>query len=82
MDERFYVLTLLVEDVESAYLQVNKVLHEYADYIRLRVGYPVKEEGIGIIFLVVRADNDTIGAFAGKLGQINHVCVRSMALKR
>ncbi len=82
MDERFYVLTLLVEDIESAYLQVNKVLHEYADYIHLRVGYPVKEEGIGIIFLVVRADNDTIGAFAGKLGQINHVCVRSMALKR
>jgi len=82
MDERFYVLTLLIEDIEDAYLRVNKILHEYADYICLRVGYPVKEENIGIIFLVVKANNDVIGALAGKLGQINHVCVKSMALKR
>jgi len=82
MDERFYILTLLIENIEDAYLRVNKILHEYADYIHLRVGYPVKEENIGIIFLVVKANNDVIGALAGKLGQINHVCVKSMALKR
>jgi len=81
-EKRFYVLTVLVEDRERAYRDVNELLHQFAEDICLRVGYPVKEENIAIIFLVLKTDNDTIGALSGKLGQIPGVRVKTVPLKR
>ncbi len=81
-EKRFYVLTVLVEDRERAYRDVNELLHQFAEDICLRVGYPVKEENVAIIFLVLKTDNDTIGALSGKLGQIPGVRVKTVPLKR
>jgi hypothetical protein len=37
---------------------------------------------MAIIFLVLKTDNDTIGALSGKLGQISGVRVKTVPLKR
>ncbi len=79
--ERFYVVNILVENRENAYKQVNELLHDFADVIRLRMGYPVPDENIAIILLVVKANNDTMGSLSGKLGQIKEVKVKTVPVK-
>jgi len=76
------MLNILVMNRESAYKIVNEILHEFAQHIRLRVGYPVPEENISIIFLVLKTDNDTAGALSGKLGQINSVKVKMSLIRK
>ncbi|HBT40118.1 MAG TPA: iron-only hydrogenase system regulator [Pseudothermotoga sp.] len=79
--ERFYIVNIIVEDRQSAYKQVNELLHDFADVIRLRVGYPVPDENMAIILLIVKASNDVIGSLSGKLGQVKGVKVKTMPLK-
>ncbi|KUK20449.1 MAG: hypothetical protein PWQ72_1450 [Pseudothermotoga sp.] len=79
--ERFYIVNIIVEDRQNAYRQVNEFLHNFAEVIRLRVGYPVPDENIAIILLVVKASNDLIGSMSGKLGQIKGVKVKTMPIK-
>jgi len=78
--ERYYTVDIIVHDRENAYSKVNELLHHYAEIIKLRVGYPVPEENIAIVFLIVKTSNDTMGAFTGKLGNIKGVKVKSIAV--
>lgn len=75
------MINILVENRQDAYKQVNELLHDFADVIRLRVGYPVPDENIAIILLVVKANNDMMGSFSGKLGQIKGVKVKTVPVK-
>ncbi|WP_448532197.1 TM1266 family iron-only hydrogenase system putative regulator [Pseudothermotoga sp.] len=81
MLERFYIVNIIVEDRQNAYRQVNELLHDFADVIRLRVGYPVPDENMAIILLILKATNDVIGSMSGKLGQVKGVRVKTMPLK-
>ena len=74
-------MNIIVEDRQSAYRQVNELLHDFADVIKLRVGYPVPDENMAIILLIVKATNDVIGSMSGKLGQVKGVRVKTMPLK-
>ena len=78
----YYVLNVLVLDRGKVYRKVNELLHDFADHIRLRVGYPLPERDEAIIFLVLETDNDTVGALSGKLGQIEGVKVKSTLVKK
>lgn len=78
--ERYYTVDIIVHDRENAYSEVNELLHQYADIIKLRVGYPVPDENIAIVFLIVKTTNDNMGAFTGKLGNIKGVKVKSVAV--
>jgi putative iron-only hydrogenase system regulator len=79
--ERFYIVNIIVEDRQNAYRQVNELLHDFADVIRLRVGYPVPDENMAIILLIVKTTNDVIGSMSGKLGQVKGVKVKTLPLK-
>lgn len=79
--ERFHIVNIVVEDKQNAYRQVNELLHEFADVIRLRVGYPVPDENVALILLVLKANNDTVGSLSGKLGQVRGVKVRTMPIR-
>jgi putative iron-only hydrogenase system regulator len=79
--ERFYIVNIIVEDRQNAYRQVNELLHDFADVIKLRVGYPVPDENMAIILLILKATNDVIGSMSGKLGQVKGVKVKTVPLK-
>ncbi len=79
--ERFYIVNIIVNNREKAYRQVNELLHDFAEDIRLRVGYPLPEENAAIILLVVKANNDVLGSLTGKLGQLGSVQVKTLPLK-
>ena len=78
----YYMLNVLVLDREKAFRKVNEILHDFASHIKLRVGYPVPDENISIIFLILKTDNDTMGALSGKLGQIEGVKVKSTLIRK
>ncbi|KAF2961185.1 TM1266 family iron-only hydrogenase system putative regulator [Fervidobacterium sp. 2310opik-2] len=79
-NERYYTVDIIVIDRNNAYSKVNELLHQYSDIIKLRVGYPVPDENIAIVFLIVKATNDVVGAFTGKIGNIKGVKVKSIAV--
>jgi len=79
--ERFYIVNIIINNREKAYRQVNELLHDFAEDIRLRVGYPLPEENAAIILLVVKANNDVLGSLTGKLGQLESVQVKTLPLK-
>ncbi len=81
MEQHYYVVNILVSDRENAYNLVNELLHQFAKLIKLRIGYPVDEEGFAIVFVVVKATNDEMGSFSGKLGKIKGVKVKSILVK-
>ncbi len=81
MEKRLHTLTITIYNRDAVYKQVSELLHNYADYIMLRTGYPIKEKNIAIIFLIVQMTGDELGALSGKLGQIKDVKVSATSIK-
>ena len=81
MNERCHILTIIMEDRESAFHPVNELVHSYAPHILLRVGYPMRDLGVAVIFLIVELPIAEMGSFSGKLGQIKSVKVQVTTLK-
>lgn len=81
MDTKFHTITITIYDRKTSYNLVGELLHQYADKISLRVGYPIKEKNVAVIFIIIETDNDELGALSGKLGQIKSVKVKSTTLK-
>jgi len=80
MEERIHAVTVTIYNRDLAYLKVSELLHQYARFINLRVGYPVPSRNIAIIFLILTMTNDALGALTGKLGQISSVKVKANTL--
>jgi putative iron-only hydrogenase system regulator len=81
LDPKIHVVTIVIDNVEEAYHPITELLHFYADRIKLRVGYPMKEKNASVIFLIIELTLDEMGAFSGKLGQLKAVKVKSITLK-
>ncbi len=73
---RIAVLSIIVENVESSD-KINKLLHEYGDYIVGRMGIPYKKRNINIISVVLDAPQEQVSALSGKLGSLPGVTVKS-----
>lgn len=81
MEKKLHTITITVYNRDAVYKQVSELLHSFADSILLRIGYPIKERNIAIIFLIVELTNDELGALSGKLGQIKNVNVSANTIK-
>lgn len=82
MEKNIYSVCITVHNRNAAYDDVSTHLHKYADCIRLRVGYPISEFSIAVIFLIMELTNDQLGAFTGRLGQFPSVDVKSTMIKK
>jgi len=81
MAEKRHIVTIVIEDRDKAFNPVSELIHQYASCILLRVGYPMRDRNVSVIFLIMEANLDTLGSFSGKLGQIESVKVKTMTLK-
>ena len=81
MPEKRHVVSIIVEDIEHAFHPVTELLHKYAACVLLRVGYPMRDLGVSVIFLIMELSTAEMGAFSGKLGQIPKVKVKTSTLK-
>ena len=72
METRVAVMSMIVgedRDVEA----LNRLLHEYGQYIIGRLGIPYRAKGVNIICVAMDAPNDSINALAGALGRIKGI---------
>lgn len=81
MELKRHVVTIVVHDVKEAFQPVSNLLHENAEHILLRVGYPMKDWDVSVIFLVMELTTAEMGAFSGKLGMLPGVSVKAQTLK-
>lgn len=81
MKKKLHTITITIYNRDAVYKQVGDLLHDYADKILLRTGYPIKEKNIAIIFLIIEMSNDELGSLSGKLGQLKNVKVSATTIK-
>ncbi len=76
METRVAVMSIIVGmdgDVES----LNRLLHEYGQYVVGRMGIPYRQRGVNIISVVLDAPQDEISALSGKIGNLKDVTVKT-----
>ena len=72
MDKRVAVISIIVENSEIIE-DLNKLLHEAADYIIGRMGIPHQKRNCSLISVAIDAPADVINNLSGKIGKINGV---------
>ncbi len=77
---RIAVIGIIIENSESVE-SLNKILHEYADYVIGRMGIPYREKNIHIISIAMDAPQDIINALAGKLGKLEGIAAKAVYSK-
>ena len=76
MESRVAVISIIVEKPDSVE-QLNKLLHEYGEYIIGRMGIPYRARKINLISVAIDAPQDTIAALSGKIGNLNGVSAKT-----
>lgn len=76
METRVAVIGIIVEDVSSVEA-LNKILHEYGEFIIGRMGIPYKAKKINIISIAVDAPQDMISTISGKIGNLKGVSAKA-----
>ena len=74
MDTRVAVMSIIVENADTVE-QLNGLLHENGEYIRM--GIPYRKRGINIISIALDAPQNTISALAGRVGNLPGVSVKT-----
>lgn len=75
METRVAHIGIIVDNYESTE-QINKILHDYRDYIIGRMGVPYSKKGISIISVAIDAPLDVISAISGKIGRLDGVSTK------
>ena len=76
MEKRVAVMGIIVENREVVQ-EVNNILHEYAEFIIVRMGIPYREKKISIISIAIDAPQDAISALSGKIGKLPGISVKT-----
>ena len=81
MDTRIAIIGIIVEDLEVS-VQINNILHQYAQYIIGRMGLPYRSRAVSIISVFVEAPQNIINALSGKLGMLPYVSTKTIYSKQ
>ena len=76
METRVAVISIIVEN-KDAVETLNKMLHNYSEYIIGRMGIPYRTKNLNIICVAMDAPQDVISALSGKLGRLEGVSVKA-----
>ena len=76
METRVAVIGIIVENQDSIE-SLNRLLHDYGEYIIGRMGIPYRERHINIISIAIEASQNTIASLTGKIGKLDGVGVKT-----
>ena len=76
LDTRVAVISIIVSKSE-AIETLNRLLHEYADYIIGRMGIPYRKKGVSIISVAIDAPMDKINSLTGALGRLEGISAKA-----
>ena len=80
METRIAIVGIIVNNIDISE-EINRILHDYSEYIVGRMGIPYKEKGVSVLSVVFDAPTDIIGAASGKLGMLPNVSVKAVYSK-
>lgn len=80
MENKVAVISIIVTN-PAAVEQLNKLLHDYAEYVIGRMGIPYRTKNMNIICVAVDAPQDAISALSGKLGRLEGVTAKTALAK-
>ena len=80
MDNRVSVVSIMIKDEEAA-VEVNKLLHEFRQYVVGRMGIPYREKNVSIISVVFDAPGDIKSTLTGKIGMLIGVRANTLTAK-
>ncbi|MBQ9368950.1 MAG: iron-only hydrogenase system regulator [Victivallales bacterium] len=80
MENRLALIGIIVENADSVE-PLNKILHEYRQYIIGRMGIPYQKRDISVISVTMDAPSDTISSLSGKIGMLNGVTSQVLMAK-
>lgn len=80
METRVALIGIVVENLGSVE-RLNRLLHDYGQYIIGRMGIPYEKKGISVISVAVDAPQDAISALTGKLGMIDGITAKTIYSK-
>ncbi|MDE5933350.1 MAG: iron-only hydrogenase system regulator [Lachnospiraceae bacterium] len=72
METRVALLGIIVENTEEIE-RLNRILHDYAEYIIGRMGIPYSRKQMNIISIVLDAPEEQISALSGKIGMLRGI---------
>ena len=76
-DSRIALIGIIVES-EDYVEQLNRLLHEYSEYIIGRMGIPYRKKAVNIISVAIDAPQDIINALSGKIGRLNGISAKTV----
>ena len=76
MASRVGVISIIVENSESVEA-LNKILHDYGNYIVGRMGIPYRQRNINLISVAIDAPQDIISTISGKIGNLKGVSAKT-----
>ena len=76
METKVAVMCIIVENNETVE-KLNKILHEYSEYIIGRMGIPYRQRKISIISIAMDAPQNTVSSLAGKIGNLPGINVKT-----
>ncbi len=76
METKVAVMSIIVENNETVE-RLNKILHEYSEYIIGRMGIPYRQRKISIISIAMDAPQNTVSSLAGKIGNLPGISVKT-----
>ena len=76
-DNRVALIGIMVENPDSIET-MNRILHEYGQYIIGRMGLPYRERGLSIISIVLDAPMNQISSLSGKLGMLDGISTKTI----
>lgn len=72
METRVALIGIIVENMEEVD-RLNKILHDYAEYIIGRMGIPYSKKNMNVISIVLDAPEEKISALSGKIGMLRGI---------
>lgn len=76
METRVAVISIVVDNPDSIE-ELNRILHNFSEYVIGRMGIPYREKKINIISVAVDAPQDKIAAVSGKIGKLDGISVKT-----
>ena len=80
METRIAVIAIIVEDRGKSEA-LNRILHDYGEYIVGRMGIPYRSKGVSVISVILDAPQEKISALSGKLGMLPGVSSKTVYSK-
>jgi putative iron-only hydrogenase system regulator len=77
MDTRIAAVSIIVENPEAVE-GINRILHDYSEFIVGRMGVPYRKRNLSIICIILDAPNDAVSALSGKLGMLPDVTAKTL----